>query len=86
MLHKTELKNPFEYQSLEKVDIEDDSEYEEGDSYKNGSKDGGRSEWTTRRKLLLVAACMASGVTYGGLSMIMPYFPIVVSTTQTQLK
>ena len=36
-------------------------------------------EWTTRKKLLLITFCFLNCIAFGTISLIMPYFPIVVS-------
>lgn len=77
MLDKKENAD-FEYERI-KTNDKSDSEMEEGndiEKYQTKGKDDGK--WTTRMKLLLLAGCIVSGITYGSISLIMPYFPIVV--------
>ena len=54
---------------------EDEEEKEEEDA-----KEAQESEWTTQRKLYVIASWMVNLLTCATLTIIVPYFPIVVST------
>ena len=68
------------YREVEEI-TDSSVEFEDNDYQSN--TDGKKSEWTTRKKLLLLAVCLINAVVLGTMSMIMPYFPTVVSLVKT---
>ena len=69
----------WEEEGKEKEEKEKEEENEE-EKEEEDAKEAQEREWTTQRKLYVIASWMVNLLTCATLTIIVPYFPIVVST------
>ena len=67
----------------QKIEQGNGNQSEEEEDEEDEKSDAAKSEWSPRRKLFAGASCLVNLLVFGVVSLIMPYFPNVVSARNT---